>query len=324
MPSLCTIDARSTPRSQHAPSTPTVLRSISMSGPAITTISGQIHQQTAYQYCVAMSSALIFYDYFLTLHQEIKLVWSFKINIVVVIFHFNRYVSLLWALFNMLQILQWTTIASCASMYVVGEVLFLMLYIAWAAFSALRVYAISGRNRVYATAVAVLALVPFFGDTATFTEFVFNVWNEPPIHDLCYVTYRVSYGTMTKATIVERLCLVTSDAIVLFAIVFFTRGVVKTTSTAVSGNPGVVRFRQDGIQYFIVLLILNILDIVMFATNVYYNTVASFICPISSIVISRCLLDLRQVHQTPVDNEASAIILASHTQNSQPTASPIS
>ncbi|KAI0949367.1 hypothetical protein AcW1_009000 [Taiwanofungus camphoratus] len=56
-----------------------------------------------------------------------------------------------------------------------------------------------------------------------------------------------------------------------------------------------------GSMYFVSLLLLNVLDMILWLTSVFEEFVQFFILPISSILISRCLLNLREVVNVPVE-----------------------
>ncbi|PCH40412.1 hypothetical protein WOLCODRAFT_150448 [Wolfiporia cocos MD-104 SS10] len=52
--------------------------------------------------------------------------------------------------------------------------------------------------------------------------------------------------------------------------------------------------RRNGLVYFAVMVLLNILDAILFVKGIFYNVFPSFISPLSSIIISRFVLDLRE------------------------------
>ncbi|KAI0930219.1 hypothetical protein AcV5_006991 [Taiwanofungus camphoratus] len=55
--------------------------------------------------------------------------------------------------------------------------------------------------------------------------------------------------------------------------------------------PCLVLLKRDGV----LILVLNILDIVLYVTNVFTTVTSCFIAPLTSIIISRCILNLRHV-----------------------------
>lgn len=105
-----------------------------------------IEFNSVYNYCTMVASVIIFYDYFLTLSQEIALVWSKQFTFVALVFHINRYTAFVWSIFNILAVFHWHSSESCNAVIIADDALFLVLYTTWAAFSALRVFATSGRD----------------------------------------------------------------------------------------------------------------------------------------------------------------------------------
>ncbi|KAF9815099.1 hypothetical protein IEO21_04796 [Rhodonia placenta] len=163
-----------------------------------------IELNAVYNYCTMVASVIIFYDYFLTLSQEIALVWSKQFTFVAFVFHVNRYTAFVWSIFNILAVFHWHSPKSCNVIIITDDALFLILYITWAAFSALRVMFAYSKHTV----------VSSFG-----------------IGNICNTSYEVPFPTISKSSILP----------------------------------------------------------------VFDNTTSSFTIPIGAIVISRCLLNLRQL-----------------------------
>ncbi|KAH9948733.1 hypothetical protein B0H21DRAFT_820668 [Amylocystis lapponica] len=71
---------------------------------------------------------------------------------------------------------------------------------------------------------------------------------------------------------------------------------------------------RDGTLYFVLLLILNILHMTLYLTNVFFDMIY-FVGPISSIIISRFLLNLRQVYQTDDSDDARPSFVRSNVSD---------
>ncbi|PCH34584.1 hypothetical protein WOLCODRAFT_51024, partial [Wolfiporia cocos MD-104 SS10] len=109
---------------------------------------------------------LIFYDYSLRLDDEINLIWATNTTAVSLIYYANRYLSLLYGVALLIQVLNWDTtlVSDCCShptsdarfFYVIN----IMLFATTATFSALRVFAISARNWYIAVTTLLLGLFP--------------------------------------------------------------------------------------------------------------------------------------------------------------------
>ncbi|OCH87019.1 hypothetical protein OBBRIDRAFT_837711 [Obba rivulosa] len=54
---------------------------------------------------------------------------------------------------------------------------------------------------------------------------------------------------------------------------------------------------RDGTIYFLIFLFLNVIQMILFLTGVF-NYVTIFITPLSSILVSRFIMNLRQIHLT--------------------------
>lgn len=60
-------------------------------------------------YCIFLSIALLFYDYFLTLPDEVRCVWKGKFTGVTVLFMINRYATIVYRTLMVIQLMSWDT-----------------------------------------------------------------------------------------------------------------------------------------------------------------------------------------------------------------------
>ncbi|KAI0788066.1 hypothetical protein C8Q74DRAFT_1196326, partial [Fomes fomentarius] len=103
---------------------------------------------------------LLLYEYLITISAEVDLFWRRKWTGASVLFFLNRYVSLLYFLFNTTDIFGTSQLAVCpcrASMKMI-VVLNLILYVVWAGFSGLRIYSLS-RNRAISSFIFLLSMI---------------------------------------------------------------------------------------------------------------------------------------------------------------------
>ncbi|KZT09355.1 uncharacterized protein LAESUDRAFT_647585, partial [Laetiporus sulphureus 93-53] len=120
-------------------------------------------------------AAIIFYEYILTLSDEVSLVWSGHLTITNVLFVANRYFLLSLGFANVMESLYWSSsqvrfqaILICISLTLPRGDLFWCLYIIFRmvvtilpkGISALRVYAIGGHLMILPTFVLAFGLVP--------------------------------------------------------------------------------------------------------------------------------------------------------------------
>ncbi|EED84214.1 predicted protein [Postia placenta Mad-698-R] len=105
---------------------------------------------------------LVLYEYIITLSQEVSAMWQGKLTSATMIFFMNRYTTLAWGISGIL--LLFNSIKQSGSNYT-HLILFwgslnMIWQGIWAAFSALRVYAVSDRNYLLALLALLLGLVP--------------------------------------------------------------------------------------------------------------------------------------------------------------------
>ncbi|KAI0773644.1 hypothetical protein C8Q74DRAFT_771531 [Fomes fomentarius] len=124
-------------------------------------------------YCALAIMALILYDYMLTLPVEVAVFWNRKFTGVSALFFFNRYFSLLLFSANTHTIwLAWPTARgtimpsllftlSCYRFDLVMQIFTVLMYIPYAVFSGLRVYALTERCITSSVITFVLACAPF-------------------------------------------------------------------------------------------------------------------------------------------------------------------
>jgi len=210
-------------------------------------------QSTKYYFVAAC--AFLYYDYILTVHDEIRYAWKGKKATIFWIFLLIRY----WPIFN--SIILMTSYFSPAFTFsicnrfaifqmvdtvfttTVSEILLL-----------LRVYALS-KKRVYVLVILLPIMLSQFG----FAIFVLtkngnNALPLPPIpidpFHLCVLSPNLSIGYADTAYIFETIAF---DAIVFFMTIYHTYIATRGTSKVMQ------TLRRDGVVYFIVVFTSNLL-----------------------------------------------------------------
>lgn len=121
-------------------------------------------------------AALILYEYAITLPQEIYLFWYRNVTATVVLFFFARYVAIVYAIASLLLLSGRETALRSAHMHLVNVaadrrcsceavnqfyvVSVTLVFITSNAFSAFRVFAVSGRRWLPTLAILFLGVVP--------------------------------------------------------------------------------------------------------------------------------------------------------------------
>ncbi|KAL1942950.1 hypothetical protein VTO73DRAFT_4621 [Trametes versicolor] len=96
--------------------------------------------------------AFLTYEILITFDREVALVWRRKFTGASVLFFLNRYLPILVNVLNLASSARMTDAAL--------QTIQLLQYFPWAAFSALRTYALSGRKWEMAAVVLLLSMVP--------------------------------------------------------------------------------------------------------------------------------------------------------------------
>lgn len=256
--------------------------------------------------CMVAVSGLVFYEHATTLSQEIELIWARKKSGVTVIFALNRWFTVGLAVSMLLLVPNWDTNIACEAVNILLPVFQLLLSIIWAAFSALRVYAIGGREWRLALVTLTLGIVPIATNLASDVKTVYTSIFVPSIGTLCNDIPLLSNDANIILLVLTRSCLIASDAIIL-VVTWLKTYRIKREADEVNVKTSIVTLLlRDGTIYFGVLLILNVLHLVLSLTNVFLD-VTYFVTSLSSIIISRFLLNLRQIG------------LSGHDENQRPS-----
>ncbi|KZT02219.1 uncharacterized protein LAESUDRAFT_730386 [Laetiporus sulphureus 93-53] len=231
-------------------------------------------------------SALTFYEYIVTFPQEVHVIWGARLTTVTVIFAINRYLLIVQGVSNALNVIWWHTpllidCRSCNAVTVLNEVTTVVLQAVTASFAAFRTYAISGHQVVPALLVLLLGLAQLggyyiFGYAEMSYAFVTHVGSYP----VCEWNRHESRAIL-NISFLPAVCLAVSDLIVVLVTWYKTfRLAIEVRKLRFKGSIATMLMR-DGTLHFMY--------------DQYPTSVASFLLPITSILVSRFILNLRQV-----------------------------
>lgn len=158
--------------------------------------------------------------------------------------------------------------------------------------SALRVYAINGRDWRLPSVIFSLSLVQI-ATNIYYCSHLTYINAPPPVG--CEVFGAVSPTVDYKLNIATRVCVVVADALVLVATWYVTYGVRKGAGITEMKVPVSTLLLRDGTIYFGAVLLINIIDIVLWYTSVFED-MAFIVDVFTSILLSRLFLNLRQVN----------------------------
>ncbi|KAI0743532.1 hypothetical protein C8Q80DRAFT_1272218 [Daedaleopsis nitida] len=265
------------------------------------------------------SLAYMSYDWFLNIDDEFNLFWRQRASAASILYFCIRYPLIIyWIMgyptFNIQGV-------SCEAYMYTILVLQLLIYVFPAVFSALRVYALTGQNKLLA------AIVLFFGLGPLYANSVHYGWEKPAYvgpdfgcvivdnatHEMGVIVARV-YLRDALVTGVSRGMLSVSDLLVIIITWTKTSYVAKHVQ-GLTNKPSLSKtLLQSGIVYFVPLAFLNILHTILTEVGAqqflrHSSLVSVFIDPVTSVLACRFLLNLRRVevgHHASSSSTASA------------------
>ncbi|KAI0362194.1 hypothetical protein OH77DRAFT_1388275, partial [Trametes cingulata] len=179
-----------------------------------------------------------------------------------------------------------------------------ILYIVWAAFSGLRIYALSEHNRYITWAVVLLALVPVGTNIYLETQIV-DVYTE---ETGCMATIPLSTDAWIRSvysplsfSFLTRASLTASEAIVIVVTWMKTWTTARMPLLAGSRPSFTALVLREGMVYFGVVLTFNIMQIVFtFVESDTFSLVLQFLNVLTTILISRFYFDLDELRAQEV------------------------
>ncbi|KAH9889050.1 hypothetical protein C8Q73DRAFT_668207 [Cubamyces lactineus] len=249
--------------------------------------------------CPIAVLAFLSYEYLITFDREVSLFWRRKLTGASVLFSTNRYLPLLVNILN-LTISARMSDTSCNDYVKALQTIEILQYMPWAAFSALRTFALSRGSWVLAMLVFLLSAVPIGVNFSQYRWLV--VYNDPMLG--CGKSSTVTLETAKRLTIASRTCLMAADIIVLIVTWMSTLTTMRLTDIALKGKPSFARMLvRDGTIYFSVLLVLNTLHLTFTMLSITSDALSpvsyftTFTEPITAVLVSRFLLNLQEVNQ---------------------------
>ncbi|OSD07814.1 hypothetical protein PYCCODRAFT_1430008, partial [Trametes coccinea BRFM310] len=247
-------------------------------------------------YSVA-ARALFIWDYLATLDREIEYVWGQRLSAASILFVVNRYVNLLITVLELVEQAPFQTPKSCPPVVRILQSLLIFSTFIVAAFATLRVYAVWSRNWRPALPVFLLALMTPVANL--YMDITGTPIPAPRPSVGCAIQTNIAPNVYSQIVIAERTTTTAYDALVLI-FTFIKTSQARRAAMSLSRRPSLVALiLRDGTMYFLLLVVMNIAQIVVAAEFPGNNFVAFFISPLTSILISRFLLNLREVAQEP-------------------------
>ncbi|KAI0925332.1 hypothetical protein AcV7_005603 [Taiwanofungus camphoratus] len=212
-----------------------------------------------------------------------------------VLLFLNRYILFAYGLIELLATFYWSTPLGCQAIFVLQDITALSIYAVIACFSALRVYGISGHRWIPAVVTLLLGLVPvatnIYQVARTSYASILYVNKTPECVSNDYFSHKTHFRCMISQLIQH------SDLTSLVSLLL-----------------------RDGTVYFVVLLVLNLLqviteDVLKPVIKETADYLSIFVPAIESILISRFMMNLRQVYHTSDDDMPSLHLSSWHASS---------
>ncbi|KAI0359561.1 hypothetical protein OH77DRAFT_1420084 [Trametes cingulata] len=262
--------------------------------------------------------ALLAFEYVITLDREVRLVWGRKATGATVLFVLNRY----WLFFQYITQVITTyplsqSVSTNSGSYVCEVVGYMVIVgnggppFIWAAFSTLRGYALSGRKWWVAPLIFAFYIPDIVVNCIYYSKLA-PVALAPPFN--CLLSNGLPEITWIHFTIAGRVCLIAGDLLVLLITWRSTFGITRAAKVAKVQMSLTNAILKDGAC----LLILNVVNIVVNAVP-NDSAVSAFQDPITSILVSRFLLNLRDTFRGGGDETRPSFVRSYHGRTATTT-----
>ncbi|RPD72578.1 hypothetical protein L226DRAFT_490110 [Lentinus tigrinus ALCF2SS1-7] len=250
----------------------------------------------------------LLYDYFLTLGREVRLFWTGTLTGASILFFSLRYATLLYEVLDIVEYvptlsdtLTASVADSCNLIAQAFNVVNFLRFVPIALFSAMRAYALSS-NYVLSAIIFLLSLTPF---VVNFIQYGQGIRGSMLPVGNCEAQINVTPVETIIVPVVSRGGLIIAD----FLLILVTwRTLVKTSvlprfSFEKAHKSLTTIMFWNGTIYFVVLFVLNVLHMTFTLTSIFglgKSLIAVFTDPITTILISRFLLDLQHANRQDV------------------------
>ncbi|KZT71027.1 hypothetical protein DAEQUDRAFT_810281 [Daedalea quercina L-15889] len=245
--------------------------------------------------CLLAAFTIYIFDHALTFASEVEYIWCRRKSGVILLYVTMHVCTLVMFVTNIAGWLDSTGCESAYALSMVDTAVLCALYVIWGVISASRAYALSGREWTIPTLIFIVSLVPVAANIA----YCWGLAQEnipPPIG--CVVYNKIPQTTETRFEIATRTCVIATDLLVLLVTWKATYGIRRNASALDVKTPIAVLLLRDGTIYFGVLLVINILSLALWVTNVL-EAASTFSSALNTILFSRLFLNLREAAIAP-------------------------
>ncbi|KAI0353195.1 hypothetical protein OH77DRAFT_1512835 [Trametes cingulata] len=258
------------------------------------------HGSDLYTYCGISTSALVVFDWLITLGDEISYIWASPMKAASWLFMANRYLLLTSVALSLVTLGP----VSSQSCTVIQWIFAICLYsgdLVAAVFSACRAYALSRQSKALAIITLILASAPLIMNCIHFSVWIQVVNLPAPLN--CSVQDNAPPSLSWRLLVFTRACQLVADLLVV-AVTWKATKHIMQNQDVLGGRPSYsMVLLVNGGASFVILAVLNIMHIVLsllsiepeFSTGSYADP---FLTMLSPVLISRFLLALQKVNHT--------------------------
>ncbi|OCH87296.1 hypothetical protein OBBRIDRAFT_827808 [Obba rivulosa] len=257
------------------------------------------------------AAMLVLHDHMCSLWQEVEFMWGRKWTSVTVLFYLNRWGIFVWALLQVVLMINKTT-SSSSSCMILGffqVAIITLLDVTWAAFSAVRIYAISGGRWCLAALVISLNIVSIgmflnlnVSQVSVSLDCTGTFFGKDQCMSFC------EGGIMSSLT--SQICTLVallSDFTVLLITCYKTYAIRGVTMLNRSNTTLGTALLRDGTVYFCASVLSTVTMIsARYSGNAHMAPMSAFYQPCQSIIMSHFLMNLRQAANDTQDDTLDA------------------
>ncbi|KAI0760625.1 hypothetical protein C8Q74DRAFT_1297735 [Fomes fomentarius] len=266
-------------------------------------------------YCVISVLALLAYDHLLTFAEEVHFMWGRTFSGATVVFALNRYTTLIGKIILPVCTLYWPgqtdqtyvrmshsqpmrqfpsiVIYRCAAPVILVMIFTVLAYWIAAVFSALRVYAIWDKDwRPFLLVFIIAMVVP----VTNMYHYIRSVPSAAmfPFYG-CGEDVELTNEQFHKLSLITHTCAIGTDLLVVLLTWIKTFEIKRAAAGLHLKTSLTTLLLRDGTLYFAVLVVLNMIHIIIDRSNATINPMATFIDAFTAILISRFMLNLREI-----------------------------
>ncbi|KAI0754165.1 hypothetical protein C8Q80DRAFT_1350032 [Daedaleopsis nitida] len=257
------------------------------------------------QYSEFAACTLLVYDWILCMDREVEHFWMRKFTPATLLYLVNRYSGVLCCFFVILHLHSWwgQNVESCKFIIGVEMVTCILVLVTCAIFSAMRVYAVCNRSKLVLAFITAVVLIHPVVTTFTCTQLAIITISTPegvecasmPLIDFeLYANCDSSFQHLRTRG--ARASVIFADALVVIITAIQTQKLRKRLNGMQSKGARLLWvLMKDGTVYFAILMIIYIVSVAIGEIYEYTDMMISWISVLSTMIVSRFMLELREV-----------------------------